>query len=361
MQTVYNFNAGPAMLPTEVMEKAREEFLNYKGSGMSVMEVSHRGTHFLDLLNSAEENLKSLLKIPSSHSVAFFPGGATLQFSAVPLNFLGTLETAAYSLTGVWSNKAFSEAKKLGYKVESVYDGKENGYTQVPNEFHPDLLKNKKYLYITSNNTIYGSRYPTFPHLGNVPYVADMTSELLSRPLSIKDFGYIFAGAQKNIGPSGLTIGIIRNDLLEWKKSNVPVLLDFKVYFENKSLYNTPPTFSIYIAGLVFEWCIQMGGIEALEKRNEEKANLIYNYIDNSDYYKAPIQKSSRSPMNVVFLINNPELEKKFNLDAEKEGLYGLAGHRDVGGLRASLYNAMPIEGVQKLIDFMKYFKEKNI
>lgn len=361
MQTVYNFNAGPAMLPVEVMEKAKEEFLNYKGSGMSVMEVSHRGTHFLELLHTAEENLKSLLKVPSSHSIAFFPGGATLQFSAVPLNFLKSDESAAYSLTGVWSNKAFLEAKKLGYKVESVYDGKEYGYTQIPEYFHPDLLKDKKYVYITSNNTIYGSRYPTFPDIGTLPYVADMTSELLSRPIHIKDFGYIFAGAQKNIGPSGLTIGIIRNDLLEIKKSNVPVLLDFKVYFENKSLYNTPPTFSIYIAGLVFEWCIRMGGLEVIEKRNEEKANLIYNFIDNSDYYKAPIHKNSRSPMNVVFLLNNPDLEKKFNLDAEKEGLYGLAGHRDVGGLRASIYNAMPIEGVQKLIDFMKYFKDKNI
>ncbi len=361
MPTVYNFNAGPAMLPVEVMEKAREEFLNYKESGMSVMEVSHRGTHFLELLHAAEENLKSLLKIPTSHSVAFFPGGATLQFSAVPLNLLDKEEKAAYSLTGVWSNKAFSEAKKLGYKVESIFDGKGDGYTHVPDQFQADLLKDKKFVYITSNNTIYGSRYPTFPNINALPYVADMTSELLSRPIPIKDFGYIFAGAQKNIGPSGLTIGIIRKDLLEGKKSNIPVLLDFKVYFENKSLYNTPPTFSIYIAGLVFEWCIRMGGLEALEKRNEEKANLIYNYIDTSDYYRAPIHKTSRSTMNVVFLLNNPELEKKFNLDAEKEGLYGLAGHRDVGGLRASLYNAMPMEGVQKLIDFMKYFKDKNL
>ncbi len=361
MQTVYNFNAGPAMLPPEVMEIARSEFSNYKGTSMSIMEMSHRGVHFLDLLNGAEENLKSLLKIPDTHMVAFFPGGATLQFSAVPMNFLSGDEKAAYSLTGVWANKAYSEAKKLGYQVDSIFDGKEMGYTEVPNEFNLASLEKYAYLYITSNNTIYGSRYANIPKVKNLYLVADMTSDLLSREINISDFGYIFAGAQKNIGPSGLTIGIVRKDLLEKKKSGVPILLDYKVYFENKSLYNTPPTYSIYIASLVFEWCIKKGGISGLEKINEEKANMLYTYIDNSDYYKAPIQKNSRSTMNVVFLLKEPELEKKFNSEAEKEGLYGLLGHRDVGGLRASIYNAMPIEGVKKLIDFMKYFKDKNI
>ena len=361
MHSVYNYNAGPAMLPPEVMEIAKNEFLNYKGTSMSIMEMSHRGTHFLEILNSAEENLKSLLKIPDTHMVAFFPGGATLQFSAVPMNFLYGDEKAAYSLTGVWANKAFLEAKKLGYKVESIYDGKDKSYTEVPSEFSPDSLESFTYLYITSNNTIYGSRYTNIPKVKNLHLVADMTSDLLSREIDVSDFGYIFAGAQKNIGPSGLTIGIVRKDLLEKKKSVVPMLLDYKVYFENKSLYNTPPTFSIYIASLVFEWCIKKGGISALEKINEEKANMLYTYIDNSEYYRAPIHKNSRSTMNIVFLLGKPELEKKFNSEAEKEGLHGLAGHRDVGGLRASIYNAMPIEGVKKLIDFMKYFKDNNI
>ena len=361
MHSVYNYNAGPAMLPPEVMEIAKNEFLNYKGTSMSIMEMSHRGTHFLEILNSAEENLKSLLKIPDTHMVAFFPGGATLQFSAVPMNFLYGDEKGAYSLTGVWANKAFLEAKKLGYKVESIYDGKDKSYTEVPSEFSSDSLESFTYLYITSNNTIYGSRYTNIPKVKNLHLVADMTSDLLSREIDVSDFGYIFAGAQKNIGPSGLTIGIVRKDLLEKKKSVVPMLLDYKIYFENKSLYNTPPTFSIYIASLVFEWCIKKGGISALEKINEEKANMLYAYIDNSEYYRAPIHKNSRSTMNIVFLLGKPELEKKFNSEAEKEGLHGLAGHRDVGGLRASIYNAMPIEGVKKLIDFMKYFKDNNI
>ena len=361
MQTVYNFNAGPAMLPPEVMEIARNEFLNYKNTSMSIMEMSHRGTHFLEILNSAEENLKSLLKIPDSHMIAFFPGGATLQFSAVPMNFLTGNEKAAYSLTGVWSVKAFLEAKKLGYSVGSIFDGKEKSYSEVPTEFNHNSLEGFEYLYITSNNTIYGSRYVSFPKIKDLYLVADMTSDLLSREINISDFGYIFAGAQKNIGPSGLTIGIIRKDLLEKKKSGVPILLDYKVYFENKSLYNTPPTYSIYIASLVFDWCIKKGGISELEKINEEKANMLYTYIDNSDYYRAPIHKNSRSTMNVVFMLGKTELEKKFNSDAEKEGLHGLAGHRDVGGLRASIYNAMPVEGVKKLIDFMKYFKDNNI
>ncbi len=218
MQTVYNFNAGPAMLPPEVMEIAKSEFSNYKGTSMSIMEMSHRGVHFLDLLNGAEENLKSLLKIPDTHMVAFFPGGATLQFSAVPMNFLSRDEKAAYSLTGVWANKAYSEAKKLGYQVDSIFDGKEMGYTEVPNEFNLASLEKYAYLYITSNNTIYGSRYANIPKVKNLYLVADMTSDLLSREINISDFGYIFAGAQKNIGPSGLTIGIVRKDLLEKKK-----------------------------------------------------------------------------------------------------------------------------------------------
>lgn len=354
---IYNFNAGPAMLPGEVMEIIRSEFLSFKSSGMSIMEMSHRGEHFQEILDGAESDLRILLNIPDNYSIAFFPGGATLQFSAVPMNFFSSRkEKAGYSLTGLWAKKAMDEAEKLGYGVGKVFDGKENRYREIPRQI--SINEDYKYLYITSNNTIYGSRYTVFPEHRNL--VADMTSDLLSRYINIEKFGYIFAGAQKNIGPSGLTVGIIRNDLLEIEKENVPVLLDYKVYFKNKSLYNTPPTFSIYIAGLVFKWCLEKGGMENLEQKNEDKARILYGYIDSSEFYYAPIEKNSRSIMNVVFRIHKEELEKKFGMESEKAGLIGLSGHRDAGGLRASIYNAMPISGIHKLINFMDEFKQKN-
>lgn len=356
MNQVYNFNAGPAMLPQEVMQKAQEEFRNYKNTQMSVMEMSHRGKIFQDILDKAESDLRKLLNISQDYSVAFLPGGATLQFSSVPLNLMQRGEMAAYSLTGVWAIKAEKEARNLGYQTTVVYDGKDNGYTQVPSLSEDSIPQGAKYLYITSNNTIYGTRYAEFPKC-SIPLVADMTSELLSRKISVEAFGYIFAGAQKNIGPAGLTIGIIRKDLLEIPKKAVPVLLDYKIYFENKSLYNTPPTYLIYIAGLVFEWCLSKGGIKQLEKINLEKANLLYNFIDSSNLYYAPVKGASRSIMNVVFHLREKSLEEKFVLESEKEGLVGLKGHRDAGGMRASIYNAMPIEGVQKLIEFMKDFE----
>lgn len=354
---VYNFNAGPAMLPREVMEEIQTDFINYRNSGMSIMEMSHRGEHFQEVIEEAEENLRILLNIPKNYSVGFFPGGATSQFSAIPLNFLSSGdEKAAYSLTGLWSKKAREEAEKLGYKTDVVYDGKSNKYLEVPREI--SYPGDYKYFYITSNNTIYGSRYTRFPNHKNL--VADMTSDLLSRYIDIQKFGYIFAGAQKNIGPSGLTVAIIRNDLLELSHPGIPVLMDFKVYFKNKSLYNTPPTFSIYTAGLVFKWCLEKGGIENIEQRNEDKARTLYDYIDKSNFYFAPVEKNSRSTMNVVFRIEKEELEKIFVLESEKEGLIGLGGHRDAGGLRASIYNAMPIWGVHRLCEFMERFKKNH-
>jgi phosphoserine aminotransferase len=359
-KSVYNFNAGPAMLPQDVMEIAREEFLNYRNSGMSVMEMSHRGDHFQEILDKAELNLRKLLEISDDYEIAFFPGGATLHFSSIPQNFLLGNESGAYFLTGVWAKKAREEAVKLGFQTEIIYDGKDNNYTHIPESFNEYSLKNHKYIYITSNNTIYGSRFIQFPKEKNTPLIADMTSDLLSRKINVNDFGYIFAGAQKNIGPSGLTVGIIRKDLLEIPKKPLPVLLDYKVYFKNKSLYNTPPTYSIYIAGLVFEWCIKMGGIEKLEALNEKKAHLLYDFIDNSGFYNCPVEKYARSIMNIVFRLNDVKLEKKFNEEALKYNLIGLPGHRDAGGLRASIYNAMPIEGVENLIKFMKYFQENN-
>ncbi len=360
IKNVFNFNAGPAMLPKEVMEIAKEEFLNYQNSGMSIMEMSHRGDHFQDILDKAELNLRKLLDISNDYEIAFFPGGATLHFSSIPQNFLLENESGAYFLTGVWAKKAKEEATKLGFKTEILYDGKDSNYTHIPNVFDESLLKNHKYIYITSNNTIYGSRFIQFPRASNIPLIADMTSDLLSRKINVNDFGFIFAGAQKNIGPSGLTVGIIRKDLLEFPKKPIPVLLDYKVYFKNKSLYNTPPTYSIYIAGLVFEWCIKMGGIEKLEAINEKKAQLLYDFIDNSGFYNAPVEKNARSTMNVVFRLNDVKLEKVFNEEALKNNLVGLPGHRDAGGLRASIYNAMPIEGVENLIMFMIHFQENN-
>ena len=355
----YNFNAGPAMLPKEVMEIAQKEFTNYKNTGMSIMEMSHRGKHFEDILNSAEKNLRELLDIPETYSILFFPGGATLQFSAVPMNLLLADESADYVLTGVWAKKSFEEAKKLGYAVKCIHDAKDNLYRIVPTITDINLNKEAKFLYITSNNTIYGSRYKEIPNI-KIPIIADMTSDILSRKIDINRFGLIFAGAQKNIGPSGLTVLIIKNEYLSKQTKPIPVLMDYTLMAKNKSLYNTPPTYSIYIANLVFEWCKQKGGISLLEKMNEEKAKLLYDYIDSSKLYEAPIEKNSRSTMNVVFLLKNTELEKKFLIESENAGLYGLAGHRDVGGFRASIYNAMPIEGIYKLIEFLKDFENKN-
>ncbi|HMV42451.1 MAG TPA: 3-phosphoserine/phosphohydroxythreonine transaminase [Leptospiraceae bacterium] len=357
---VYNFNAGPAMLPIPVMEQAQREFLDYMGTGMSIMEMSHRGSHFEEILISAERTLRELLSIPENYSVIFYPGGATLQFSAIPLNLLKKGEAADFSLTGVWANKAEQEAKKLGFQTNIIYDDKQNNYTMVPNLTDANISSNAKYLHITSNNTIYGTRYKNLPKIKKVPVVADMTSDLLSRKINVSDFGIIFAGAQKNIGPSGLTIVIARNDLIESAKDPMPVLLNYSVMAKNKSIYNTPPTYSIYIARLVFDWCKKMGGVEKIEEINEEKAKILYNYLDKSRLYTCPVKGDHRSSMNVVFHLKDKTLEKEFIFSSEKRGIHGLPGHRDAGGFRASIYNAMPMEGVQTLIEFLTEFENKH-
>lgn len=357
-QLIYNFNAGPAMLPKEVMQRAREEFLNYKNTGISVMEMSHRSKEFLEIIQQAEYDLRELLDIPSHYSVLFCSGGATFQFSAVPLNLLEEGDTASYALTGVWAVKAYEEAKKFYPQVKIAFDGKPFGYHKIPNidEFND---KESKYVYITSNNTIYGTQYGSFPKT-SLPLVADMTSELLSRQIPISNFGVIFAGAQKNIGPSGLTIVIVRNDLIHEKKKNpIPILLDWRVLKENQSLYNTPPTYSIYIAGLVFSWLKSIGGIPVIEKINQKKSQTLYQFLDNSSLFYAPVPPPIRSQMNVVFHIREKNLESKFLEEANEQGFIGLAGHRLAGGFRASIYNAMPLEGVEALIDFLKEFERK--
>lgn len=356
--TIYNFNAGPAMLPREVMETAQNEFLDYRKTGMSIMEMSHRGSHFQNLLDKAEADLRELLNIPPNYSVVFYPGGASLQFSAVPLNLLEEGDSAVYSLTGVWSVKAHKEASKFQSSLSIAFDGKNDSYLNIPTLNNRDIPENSRYLYITSNNTIYGTRYPTFPDV-DVPIVADMTSELLSRKIEVQRFGAIFAGAQKNIGPSGLTILIVRNSLLENRKRSIPALLDWRLMADNKSLYNTPPTYPIYIAGLVFDWLRKKGGLESMEKENESKAKALYSALDSSSFYKVPVPNDFRSSMNVVFHLTDPELESKFTEESESAGLMGLPGHRSAGGFRASIYNAMPRSGVESLIEFLKYFEKK--
>jgi phosphoserine aminotransferase len=355
---IFNFNAGPAMLPTSVMLKAQQEFLDYRGTGMSVMEMSHRGGHFQEILDRALADVRKLLNIPLDYEVIFCSGGATFQFSAIPLNLLDENDSAAYSLTGVWATKAFQEAKKFYPNVVSIFDGKSSQYNSIPTLTDGMVPNGSKYAYITSNNTIYGTRYPQIPKL-SVPLVADMTSELLSRQLDIKSFGVIFAGAQKNIGPSGLTICIIRKDLLQSRQKPIPILLDWKPTVQAGSLYNTPPTYSIYMAGLVFSWLLELGGIQEMERINEFKSNLIYNFLDSSSFYTVQVPKEFRSTMNVVFHLKNPELDGKFLEESEKIGLFGLKGYRDVGGMRASIYNAMPLEGVESLVEFMKEFESK--
>lgn len=357
---IHNFNAGPAMLPTEVMEKAQREFLNYQGTGMSVMEMSHRAKPFQDILDRSIHYLRSLLSIPDRYGVVYYPGGATLQFSAIPLNYLKEGESADFALTGVWAVKAREEAKKFYPNVKTIFDGKDSKYTEIPELTDELISDDAKYVYITSNNTIYGTRYKTLPKLKKAPLIADMTSDLLSRKLNIEDFSVIFAGAQKNIGPSGLTLVIYDKEKLPKQNHPIPNLMNFELMEKNGSLYNTPPTYSIYMAGLVFEWLIEKGGVEVMEKENEEKAKLLYDTIDSSSLYYAPVPVKNRSAMNVVFRLKDDSLDSKFLEGTEAAGLAGLKGYRDVGGFRASIYNAMPKSGIETLISYMKEFERSK-
>ncbi|TGM59581.1 3-phosphoserine/phosphohydroxythreonine transaminase [Leptospira meyeri] len=357
---VFNFNAGPAMLPTEVMEEAKSEFLNYKGTGMSVMEMSHRGNVFQNILDESLSDLKELLELPSRYAVVYFPGGATLQFSAIPFNYLKVGESADFALTGVWAKKAYEEAKKFYPNVKSIFNGADSKYMELPTITDEIVNEGAKYVYITSNNTIYGTRYKTFPKLKKAPLFADMTSELLSRKLPIEDFSVIFAGAQKNIGPSGLTLVIYDKEKLPTLDHPIPNLMNFALMEKNGSLYNTPPTYSIYIAGLVFKYLKRKGGLEAMEATNERKAKKLYETIDASNLFYAPVPEEFRSAMNVVFRSHNEALDSKFLALAEEQGFAGLKGYRDMGGFRASIYNAMPEEGVDALISLIKEFERTH-
>jgi phosphoserine aminotransferase len=357
---VYNFAAGPAMLPTEVLEQAREEMLDWHGGGMSVMEISHRSKAFVAVAQQAEQDLRDLLAIPSNYRVLFLQGGATAQFSAVPMNLAAPDSTVAYVNTGAWSKKAIGEAKRYCANVSVVADGKDSGYFAIPAAAGWKSAAGTAYLHYTPNETISGVEFHSVPDAAGVPLVADMSSTILSRPIDVAKFGLIYAGAQKNIGPSGITVVIVRDDLVGKARPGTPTVLDYKAMADEGSMLNTPPTFGWYLAGLVFQWLKKQGGLAVIADRNRAKADRLYGYIDSSGWYSNPIAKDARSWMNVPFRLPNGELEKPFAAEAAKAGLTNLEGHRSVGGMRASLYNAMPLAGVEALVSFMQDFARRH-
>ena len=360
MNRVYNFSAGPSMLPVPVLEKAASELLSYGSSGMSVMEMSHRSPEFEAIIGTAEANLRKLMNIPDNYKVLFLQGGASTQFAAVPLNLIRRTGKADYAVSGQFSGKAFKEAQKLGYDVSCIATTKDDNFDHVPSITKDMIRPDASYLHICFNNTIYGTKYPYIPETGDIPLVADLSSCILSEPVDVTKFGVIYAGAQKNMAPAGVTVVIVREDLLGTAEEKMPTMLDWRVEAENGSMYNTPPCYSIYMLGLVAEWLLSIGGLDEMKKRNERKAALLYDYLDSQDYYKAPVRKDSRSMMNVTFVTGDAELDKKFAGEAAAAGLKNLKGHRSVGGMRASIYNAMPEEGVAALVAFMKKFAAEN-
>lgn len=357
---VYNFNPGPAVLPEPVLKEVQENMMSLPGVGMSILEISHRSSTFENILNETIENLRRLANIPQNYKILFLGGGASLQFSMVPLNLMPPRNKADYIVTGSWSKKAVKEAKRVG-TVNIVASTEEENFKRIPKQEELKLDPDASYVHYTSNNTIYGTEWHYIPEVGNVPLVCDMSSDIFSRPFDASKFGLIYAGAQKNLGPAGVTIVIIREDLLERSQDSLHTMLNYKIHAENNSLYNTPPVFAIYVVGLVAKWLLNLGGLDAIAKINDEKAKLIYDAIDNSNgFYKGHAEKDSRSKMNITFRLPSEELEKKFVKEATEQGLVGLKGHRSVGGLRASVYNAFPIEGAKALVDFMKEFQSKN-
>jgi phosphoserine aminotransferase len=360
---VFNFSAGPAVLPLEVLEQARAEMTDWNSSGMSVMEVSHRSKAFVAVAQTAEADLRELLRISSNYKVLFVQGGATGQFAAIPLNLAAAHSTVDYVNTGQWSKKAIGEAKRFA-QVNIVADGADSNYADIPAEETWKRSPQAAYLHYTPNETIGGVEFPFIPSMsgatGNVPVVADMSSTLLSRPLDVSRFGLIYAGAQKNIGPAGLTVVIVRADLIGKARAGTPTVFDYKAMADDGSMLNTPPTFGWYIAGLVFKWLKARGGLEAMGAQNRAKSERLYDYIDGSGFYRNPVAPHCRSWMNVPFTVPRPELEKTFCDEAKAAGLAHLEGHRSVGGMRASLYNAMSIAGVDALVAFMREFARKN-
>jgi phosphoserine aminotransferase len=356
---VFNFAAGPAALPLEVLQQAREELLDWQGSGMSVMEVSHRGKAFIACAEEAEAELRTLLAVPANYKILFLQGGGTAQFAAVPLNLTTPESTVDYINTGAWSKKALTEAKRYA-KVNVAADEAASNYSTVPEQGSLKLTPNAAYVHYTPNETIGGVEFPYIPATGTVPLVADMSSNILSRPLDVTKFGVIYASAQKNIGPSGLAVVIVRDDLLGRARPVTPSIFDYKEMAASGSMSNTPPTFGWYLAGLVFKWMSRNGGLSWIAARNKAKAAKLYDAIDSSGFYRNPVAKPCRSWMNVPFTLAKPDLEKTFLTEARAAGLTNLEGHRSVGGMRASIYNAMPPEGVDALISFMKEFERRH-
>jgi phosphoserine aminotransferase len=354
---VFNFSAGPSMLPLEVLEQAGAELTDWQSSGMSVMEVSHRSKAFIAVAEEAERDLRELLAVPANYKVLFLQGGATAQFAAVPLNLAAGDATVDFVNTGNWSKRALTDAKRYCSQVNVVADAAADGYNSVPEESTWKRSANAAYLHYTPNETIGGVAFPFIPQTGNVPLVADYSSAILSEPVDVSRFGLIYAGAQKNIGPSGLCVVIVRDDLLERARATTPSVWNYKQMAADGSMSNTPPTFAWYVAGLVFKWLKRLGGLAAMGARNRAKASALYGAIDGSGFYRSPVRRDCRSIMNVPFTLATPELDKSFLAAAKVAGLVNLEGHRSVGGMRASIYNAVPPEGVAALVDFMKEFE----
>lgn len=359
MTRVYNFSAGPACLPEWVLKKAQAEMLDANNSGMSVMEMSHRSSEYQAIIDTCKDRLRRLMNIPDNYEILFCQGGGTMQFSMVPLNLLKN--GADIINTGQWTKKAIAEHKKLG-KTNVIASSAEDNFTYIPKITKEDLTEDSDYVYICENNTIYGTKYKELPVHDGKLLVADLSSCILSERTDVSKYDLIFAGAQKNMGPAGVTVVIIKKDLIGQARENIPSLLDYKTYADNDSMYNTPPTYSIYIVGLVLEWLEDVvGGLEEMEKITHKRAKMLYDYIDNSKLYSNPVAIEDRSYTNIPFVTGNDELDKKFVKEAKEAGLVNLKGHRTVGGMRASLYNAMPLEGVEALIDFMKKFEKENL
>ena len=359
MSRVYNFSAGPSMLPLEVLEQAAAEMLDYQGSGQSVMEMSHRSKVFDKIIKDAEALLRELMHIPENYKVLFLQGGASTQFAAIPLNFMNKNGKADYVLTGQWAKKAFQEAQKYG-DVKAVASSADKTFTYIPKIDKAACRPDADYFYICMNNTIYGTLYHEIPDTGNVPLIADISSCFLSEPIDVSKFAMLYGGAQKNVAPAGLTICIIREDMLGNARDITPTMLDYKVHADKDSLYNTPPCYTIYICKLVLEWIKKNGGLEAMRDRNVKKAKLLYDFLDQSKLFKGTVVPEDRSLMNVPFVTDSDELNAKFVKEAEAAGLINLKGHRTVGGMRASIYNAMPYEGVEALVQFMADFEKAN-
>ena len=348
------------MLPMPVLQKAAQEMVCYGTSGMSVMEMSHRSPDYEAIIADAEKMLRELMQIPDNYKVLFLQGGASTQFAAVPLNLIGRTGKADYVVSGQFSGKAFKEAQKLGYDVKCIATTKDDNFSHIPVVTRDMIRPDAAYLHICFNNTIYGTKYSYIPDTGDIPLVADLSSCIISEPIDVSRFGVIYAGAQKNMAPAGMTLVIVREDLLDYAEEKMPTMLEWKTMAENGSMYNTPPCYTIYMAKLVYEWILELGGLDVMKEMNEKKAKLLYDYLDSQDYYIAPVAKDSRSMMNVTFVTGDADLDKKFASEAGKAGMKNLKGHRSVGGMRASIYNAMPYAGVEALVAFMKKFAAEN-